>query len=161
MTDTLAALRCLVQSGAPQAQAELENFAEKWIRDSLVMDKWFALHATRPGAESADRLTTLLDHRAFSITNPNKVRALVGAFAMSNPTGFHAASGAGYRFVADRVIELQKINPQVAARIASAFNHWKRYDPLRSGLMQAELQRIAATPELASDVAEILHNALN
>jgi len=160
MTDTLAALRCLVQSGIAQAQAELEQFAEKWKQDSLVMDKWFALHATQPGPASADRLTALLDHPAFSIANPNKVRALVGSFAMANPTGFHAASGAGYRFVADRVIELQRINPQVAARIASAFNHWKRYDPLRSRLMHAELQRIAATPELASDVAEILHNAL-
>jgi aminopeptidase N len=160
MTDTLAALRCLVQSGAAQARAELEHFGKKWEQDSLVMDKWFALHATQPGAGTADRLKALLDHPAFSISNPNKVRALVGAFAMSNPTGFHDASGAGYRFVADRVIELQGINPQIAARIASAFNHWKRHDPLRSHLMQTELQRIAATPELASDVAEILHNAL-
>lgn len=160
MTDTLAALSCLVRSGAVQAEAELELFAEKWQQDALVMDKWFALHATRPGAATVEKVAALLNHPAFSLTNPNKVRALIGAFAMSNPTGFHAATGAGYRFVADRVIELQRINPQIAARITSAFNHWKRYDPVRSRLMQAELQRIAATPELSSDVAEILHNAL-
>jgi aminopeptidase N len=119
------------------------------------MDKWFALHATRRW--NADRLK-----RYWIIRFHNQPRwsAPVGAFAMSNPTGFHEGSGAGYRFVADRVIELQGINPQIAARIASAFNHWKRHDPLRSHLMQTELQRIAATPELASDVAEILHNAL-
>jgi aminopeptidase N len=161
MTDTLAALGCLVRSGCAQAETELEMFAKKWQHDALVMDKWFALHATWPGPKTVERVTGLLDHPAFSITNPNKVRALIGAFAMSNPTGFHVASGAGYRFVADRVIELQRINPQVAARIASAFNHWRRYDPMRSRLMQAELQRIAATPELSPDVAEILHNALN
>ncbi len=161
MTDTIAALSCLVRCGATQAEAELEQFAEKWKEDALVMDKWFALHATRPGAATVGRLTQLLDNPAFSITNPNKVRALVGAFAMANPTGFHVRTGAGYRFVADRVIELQRINPQIAARIASAFNHWKRFGPIRSRLMQAELQRIAATPELSPDVAEILHNALS
>lgn len=160
MTDTLAALRCLVRCDAAQLEPELERFAEKWKEDALVMDKWFALQATRPGAATVERVTQLLNHPAFSITNPNKVRALIGAFAMSNPTGFHVQTGAGYRFVADRVIELQRINPQIAARIASAFNHWKRFDPVRSRLMQAELKRIASTPELSPDVAEILHNAL-
>ena len=97
---------------------------------------------------------------AFSMTNPNKVRSLIGAFASSNPTGFHAGNGDGYRFVADRVIELNQINPQVAARLASAFNRWKRYDLQRQALMQAELKRMAAVPGLSADVAEIVGNAL-
>jgi len=85
---------------------------------------------------------------------------VVGAFAMSNPTGFHAASGAGYRWLADRVIELNRLNPQIASRMAGAFNQLKRYDARRQALMTVELQRIAAIPELSGDVAEIVLKAL-
>ena len=97
---------------------------------------------------------------AFSIQNPNKVRALIGVFAMLNPTGFHAVDGSGYGFHADRVIELDGFNPQIAARMATAFNRWKRYDEGRKGLMGAELQRIASVPGLSGDVSEIVNNAL-
>jgi len=160
MTDTLAALSSLVYTGAAAAEAEMASFEAKWRHDSLVMDKWFSLHATRPGADTVDRVASLMDKPTFSLTHPNKVRALIGAFAMANPTGFHTLSGAGYRFVADRVIDLNRLNPQVAARIASAFNCWKRYDPVRQSLMQSELKRMGATPNLSPDVAEIVGNAL-
>jgi len=103
----------------------------------------------------------LMGHPAFSLTSPNKVRSLLGAFAMANPTGFHTLSGAGYRFVAEQIIELNRLNPQVAARIAAGFNRWKRYDPVRQGLMQGELKRIAATANLSPDVTEIVGNALS
>jgi aminopeptidase N len=160
MTDTLAALAALVYSGAAAAQQAMASFESNWKQDPLVMDKWFVLHATRPGADTVDLVAALMDNPAFSLTNPNKVRSLIGAFAMGNPTGFHALAGSGYRFVADRVIELDRLNPQAAARIATAFNRWRRYDSLRQKLMQTELKRIAATENISPDVAEIMSNAL-
>ena len=101
-----------------------------------------------------------MDHPAFSIQNPNKVRALIGVFAMLNTTGFHADDGSGYEFHADRVIELDGLNPQIAARMASAFNRWKRYDERRKAMMKSQLQRIASTENLSGDVTEIVSNAL-
>ena len=124
------------------------------------MDKWFAIQASKPGAETINRVRSLMDHPAFSMTNPNKVRSLIGSFAMANPTGFHAADGAGYRFHADRVIELNALNPQVASRMVSAFNSWTRYDQSRQKLMRYELERIAATDGLSPDVFEIVGKAL-
>jgi aminopeptidase N len=124
------------------------------------MDKWFGLQATKPGRGAARRVRGLLNHPAFSLANPNKVRSLVGAFATMNPTGFHAASGEGYRLVADLVLRLDVLNPQVAARIACGFTSWKRYDKARRALMQTQLQRIAASVPLSPDVAEIVGNAL-
>ena len=160
MTDTLAALSSLVYSGAAIAEAAMAAFESRWRQDSLVMDKWFALHATRPGPETVNVVASLMENPAFTLTNPNKVRSLIGAFALANPTGFHALGGAGYRFVADRVIELDGLNPQAAARIAAAFNRWKRYDTARKDLMRKELKRIGATAGLSPDVGEIIHNAL-
>jgi len=160
MTDTLAALSALVYSGSAAAEPAMAAFEASWREDSLVMDKWFGLHATRPGENTVERVKALMDNAAFSMTNPNRVRSLIGAFAMANPTGFHASTGAGYRFVADRVIELDRLNPQAAARMAAAFNRWKRYDTARQTMMQVELQRIGATENLSSDVSEIVENAL-
>jgi len=160
MTDTLAALSSLVYSGAAEADAAMESFESRWKHDPLVMDKWFSLHATRPGQETINRVERLLDNPAFSMTNPNKVRSLIGAFALSNPTGFHALHGAGYRFVADRVVELDRLNPQVAARLVTAFNRWRRFDSPRQELMLAQLQRLSATTDLSPDVSEIVGNAL-
>ncbi len=102
-----------------------------------------------------------MEHPAFSITNPNKVRSLIGAFAMANPTGFHAADGAAYRFHADRVIELDSLNPQIASRMASAFNQWRRYDQDRQALMIIELERIAAVDSLSPDVFEIISKVIS
>ena len=111
-------------------------------------------------SELVARVEALLRHPGFTLRNPNKVRAVLGVFAMSNPTAFHAADGSGYRLLADQVIELDALNPQVAARIVGAFNPWTRHDAARRALMKAQLQRIASAPGLSGDVAEIVENAL-
>ena len=160
MTDTLAAIQGLILVDSARAEAALSAFEAKWGADALVMDKWFILQAMKPGSNTVKTVRGLMDHPAFSIQNPNKVRALIGVFSTLNPTGFHAANGSGYTFHADRVIELDGINPQIAARMASAFNRWKRYDEDRKMLMKTELQRIASAAGLSGDVAEIVSNAL-
>ncbi|MCF6262599.1 MAG: aminopeptidase N [Xanthomonadales bacterium] len=160
MTDTMAALTLLVHSQAEPAAVTLAKFAARWQSEALVMDKWFALQATTASADTADVVTELLQHPAFSLNNPNKVRALLASFAMANPVGFHSADGRGYRLFADQVIKLNIINPQIAARMAAAFNRWKRFDSGRQTLMKAELQRIAAVKGLSPDVYEIVSKAL-
>ncbi len=160
MTDTLAALKGLLQMDSPQAATALAEFESRWKADALVMDKWFSIQAVQPGPNTLNRVKELMQHPAFSIQNPNKVRSLIGVFAMLNPTGFHAADGSGYAFHADRVIELDGLNPQIAARMAAAFNRWKRYDEGRKSLMKSQLQRIAAVEGLSGDVSEIVNNAL-
>jgi aminopeptidase N len=160
MTDTLAALGSLVRTHDPAAEAELQAFESRWKDDALVMDKWFVMQATQPGHGTLARVRELMKHPAFSMRNPNKVRSLVGAFAMLNPTGFHAPDGSGYGFLADRVIELNNLNPQVAARMVSAFNRWKRYDAGRQELMRQALEKVAVQPALSPDVSEIVTNAL-
>ncbi len=160
MTDSMAALASMVYANAPEADEALQHFEQRWADEALVMDKWFSLQATRPGSDASERVESLRQHPAFSLTNPNRVRSLVGAFSFSNPTGFHALDGSGYRWLADRVIELNDINPQVASRMASAYNQLRRYDAGRQALMTRELQRIAAIPGLSGDVAEIVSNAM-
>jgi aminopeptidase N len=160
MTDTLAALQGLVWKSVPSAEVALASFETRWRHDALVMDKWFSIQACVPGAGTVERVRALLDHPGFSMNNPNKVRSLIGVFAMMNPTGFHAADGGGYRLHADLVIELDRLNPQVASRMAAAFNPWTRYDAGRRELMKRELARIADVSKLSPDVSEIVTNAL-
>ena len=160
MTDTLAALHGLVWADTLSAAAALSAFEQRWIDDALVMDKWFAIQASKPGEATIVVVRTLMEHPAFSITNPNKVRSLIGVFSMANPTGFHAADGAAYRFHADRVIELDSLNPQIASRMVSAFNQWRRYDRGRQALMKIELERIAAVDGLSPDVFEIISKSI-
>lgn len=161
MTDALAGLQALVFSGSPLAADALAAFETRWRDDALVMDKWFSIQAARPSPDTVDDLIPLLEHPAFSITNPNKVRSVVGVFGAANPTGFHTADGRGYQFVADQVIKLDQINPQVAARLVSAFNAWRRYDAQRQQLMREQLKRILAQSPLSPDVSEIVNNALS
>ena len=160
MTDTLAALGGLVWKKAPTAPQALEAFEDRWRHDALVMDKWFSIQASVPGAATVERVRDLMEHPAFSIRNPNKVRSLIGVFTTLNPTGFHAADGSGYRFLSDRVIELDRINPQVAARMAGAFNQWTRYGMDQRRFVKMELERIAAVEGLSGNVSEIVNNAL-
>ena len=160
MTDTFAGLRGLVLEDSSGAAGALKAFEEKWMDDALVMDKWFVLQAVRPSHDTVKQVRALMDHPVFSIKNPNKVRSLIGAFSMVNPTGFHTPDGSGYRFHADQIISLDTINPQVAARMASAFNRWVRYDNNRKALMKGELERIAAVPGLSVDTSEIVNSAL-
>lgn len=160
MTDTLAALRVLVWGHSPSAPLALDRFEKQWSGDALVMDKWFVMQASVPGAGTVESVRTLMDHAAFSFRNPNKVRSVLGVFSMMNPTAFHAEDGSGYRLHADCVIKLDALNPQVAARMAGAFNQWTRYDNGRREKMKAELARIAASEDLSGDVSEIVNNAL-
>jgi aminopeptidase N len=160
MTDSVAALIGLVHSDADSAMDVLKEFERKFQDDALVMDKWFTIQVTKPGSETVQRAQSLLEHPAFSLKNPNKVRAVIGAFAMFNPTGFHAASGAGYQFVADQISALDSLNPQIAARMATCFNNWKRYDRDRQRLMQEQLRRLA-DGSLSRDTGEIVTKALS
>jgi aminopeptidase N len=160
MTDTLAALQGLLWAGAPAADDLLQQFEQQWSDDALVMDKWFSMQAAIPGRRSVQRVRELLRHPEFSLANPNKVRSVIGVFSMMNPTGFHVADGSGYRLHADQVMDLDKLNPQVAARMAGAFNPWTRYDSQRRELMKTELTRIRSSEGLSPDVSEIVNNAL-
>ncbi len=159
MTEVLAALASLVHLDCQEREDALAGFSDTWKQDPLVMDKWFALQAGSSLPKTLDNVKALTKHPAFSIKNPNKVRALIGAFS-ANAVRFHDAGGAGYSFLADAVLQVDAMNPQIAARLASAFTMWKRYDASRRTLMQAQLQRILAAPGLSRDVHEIAAKSL-
>ena len=145
MTDVLAALSVLCGIDCPQRTSALDNFYRAWHEDDLVLDKWFAIQAmSNLGTPEAVR--ALSHHADFDLRNPNRVRALVSSFAAGNPVHFHAASGAGYRFLADTIIELDPRNPQVAARMVAPLGQWRRVDAARQALMQQELRRILEVP---------------
>ncbi len=160
MTDTIAALGLLAESDLPERPRAFADFYARWRDDALVIDKWFALQATAQRPDAVEVVAGLLGHEAFTLTNPNRVRALIGAFAAGNPTGFHRADGAGYALVADHVLELDPRNPQVASRLAKAFDRWRRYDPKRQDRMRTQLERILAAPKLSRDVYEIASKSL-
>jgi aminopeptidase N len=121
-----------------------------------VLDKWFTLQAMSRLESTLDNIKQLVNNESFSISNPNKVRALVGAFCSGNHVRFHDGSGAGYQFLADKIEQLNTINPQIAARLVSPLINWRRYDTKRQELMQQELDRILAIKNLSSDVYEIV-----
>ncbi len=160
MTDRLAALTELVHCGAEGAQRLAEAFYQRHRHDPLVVDKWLTLQAANPEPGTLERVERLTEHPAFTLRNPNKVRALVGAFARANRVRFHEVDGAGYRFVGGTVLALDALNPQLAARMAGVFNGWRRLEPLRRALMRAELERLAGASTLSADLAEIVQRAL-
>jgi len=160
MTDSLNALTVLAHTDCPQREPALAQFAERWSEDPLVMDKWFSLQATSPLPGTLARVKELMHHPVFSIRNPNRVRALIGAFARNNPIHFHAADGSGYRWVAERIMEIDALNPQIAARLAGAFNRWKHYDAGRRIIMREQLTRIVERDGCSPDVREIVSKAL-
>jgi aminopeptidase N len=125
-----------------------------------VVDKWFALQAMAQRPDAIEVVTGLLGHEAFTLANPNRVRSLLGAFAQGNPTGFHRADGAGYMFVADHVLALDRRNPQVASRLAQPLCRFRRYDAARQSHMLAQLERILAAENLSRDVYEIASKSL-
>ncbi|MDE2446029.1 MAG: aminopeptidase N [Alphaproteobacteria bacterium] len=141
-------------------QAMLEAFHSKHKDDHLLIDKWFMMNATIAGADAARRVKRLLSHPDFKMTTPNRVYALVANFANNNATGFHAASGEGYAVVADVIVALNAINPQVAARLSTAYRSWRLFDVERRAHAQREMQRILATPNLSNDVFEIISRTL-
>ncbi|MBY5931356.1 aminopeptidase N [Halomonas sp. DP8Y7-3] len=160
MTDVRHALTLLVHSSRSDiADPALKAFGRKWSHDPLVMDQWFSLQVTRPQADALDRVRYLMEHPAFSLKNPNKVRALIGAFAGQNRVNFHRLDGEGYRLLAEVVIELNRLNPEIAARIITPLTRWQRFDEARQGLMRAELERIRQET-LSPNVYEIVEKAL-
>lgn len=160
MTDVVAALSLLAASEVPERDEVLADFEACWHDDPLVMDKWFAVQAAAPRTDTLTRVQTLMRHPSFSIRNPNKVRALIGTFAAGNPVCFHAADGSGYRFLTDRVLELDLLNPQVASRIMRVMARWRRYDSGRQGLMQGQLQRVLGMERVSKDLYEIAAKSL-
>ncbi len=159
MTDSYAALSCLVNSNYADKSKALDEFYTKWQDNALVLDKWLIVQAGARNPETFDEVQRLFAHPAFSMKNPNKVRSLLGAFAQ-NMGVFHQTDGAAYQFYADRILELDAINPQVAARMVGTFNSWKAFDSTYSDLMVTELKRIEAHKGLSKDVREIVSKAL-
>ncbi|MCG8294061.1 aminopeptidase N [Pseudomonas entomophila] len=161
MTERLTALAVLVNSPFEAERGKaLDAFAEHFKDNPLVMDQWFSVQAASALPGGLARVKALMEHPAFTLKNPNKVRALVGAFAGQNLVNFHAADGSGYRFLADLVIELNALNPQIASRQLAPLTRWRKYDDKRQALMKGELERILASGALSSDVYEVVSKSL-
>lgn len=161
MTECLAALAVLVNSPFQEEQSKaLAMFADFFKDNPLVMDQWFSVQAGCPLPGGLERVHALMQHEAFTLKNPNKVRALIGAFANQNLINFHRADGAGYRFLANQVITLNALNPQIASRLLAPLTRWRKYGEARQALMKAELERILASGELSSDVYEVVSKSL-
>jgi aminopeptidase N len=161
MTDTVASLAALANTDCEERQQALAAFYEKWKDDALVMDKWLSIQALSSLPDTLENVKKLVDHPAFNFKNPNKIRALIGTFTQGNAVRFHDPGGEGYVFLADNVLALDRVNPQIAARLASPFALWKRYDQKRSNLMKAQLERIRQLPGLSRDVYEIVTKSLS
>ncbi|RLM23044.1 aminopeptidase N [Brenneria alni] len=160
MTDSLAALSAAVSAQLPGRDALLTGFDDRWHQDGLVMDKWFTLQATSPATDVLERVRELMQHRSFSLNNPNRLRALIGAFTASNPSAFHAEDGSGYRFLTDVLIDLNTRNPQVAARLIEPLIRLKRYDAKRQALMRQALEQLKTLENLSGDLFEKISKAL-
>ena len=162
MTDRFQALTALVQSGSPLAQTALQRFHAMYSAEALVIDKWFALQAGAcdRGGDVLPKVRQLLIHPDFEIKNPNRARSLIFSYCNANPAGFHRADASGYVLWAEKVIEIDAFNPQVAARLARALDRWRKLaDPYRSAAREA-IARVAAKTDLSSDVREVVSRAL-
>ena len=160
MTDSLAALAALAGIDCPERLAALAAFHAKWRDDPLVLDKWFTIQAVSPLPSTVAHVRALAAHADFDLRNPNRIRALVGAFAGANQVRFHDPAGEGYRFLADIVVQLDPSNPQVAARIVGPLGQWRRMDTGRQALMKAELSRILGLPGLSTNTFEMVSKSL-
>jgi aminopeptidase N len=162
MTDRFAALAVLAHrfGGSTEADQALRAFESQFADDALVLDKWFMVQATMPGAPALDIVRKLMSHKAFDLTNPNRVRSLIGTYANANQTGFHRADGEGYRFFAETVLAIEEHNPQVAARLATAMRSWRSLEPVRRGAARAALETMAASKTASRDLADIVGRTL-
>ena len=160
MTDALAALSAAVAAQLPCRDALMQEYDDKWHQDGLVMDKWFILQATSPASNVLETVRGLLNHRSFTLSNPNRVRSLIGAFAGSNPAAFHAEDGSGYRFMVEMLTELNSRNPQVASRLIEPLIRLKRYDEGRQTQMRAALEQLKGLENLSGDLYEKIAKAL-
>src|SRR5262249_55621804 len=159
-TDELNALAMLSELRTPQRTRAFARYYQRWKDDHLVIDNWFVYQAASPLPSTLSAVEKLARHPLFSLKNPNKVRALIGAFAVSNPVNFNRPDGKGYEFVASRVLELDRFNPQIAARLLAAFRSWKTLEPQRRRLAKKTLSGIAKTKPLSPDVLEIVGKML-
>jgi aminopeptidase N len=153
MTDRQGALGVLVSLDAPERADALADFYQRFRGDTLVIDKWFGLQAAAQRGDTLAQVRRLAGHPEFTLANPNRARALIGSFAM-NQWAFHQRGGEGYRFVADMIVAIDKLNPQVAARLVPPLGRWRRFGEGRAGLMRGELERILKAPGLSKDVYE-------
>jgi aminopeptidase N len=142
-----------------QREEAIHHFYQQWAEDTLVLDKWFSVQASTELPDALQRVRQLLKHPAFSLKNPNKVRSLIGAFCQANPRHFHKEDGSGYAFLTEMLLEIDKINPQIAARLATPFTRWHRFDVKRQALMKQQLHRLAAA-KLSRDLAELVEKSL-
>ncbi|MDR6937841.1 aminopeptidase N [Luteibacter sp. 3190] len=156
MTDRLAAQSTLALHDPARAATTIAHFRQRYDGNALALDKWFALQAALPGDGALARVQALEADNAFTLKNPNRVQSLIGTFARANPTGFHRADGAAYRWLADRLVAIDGLNPQVAARVATAFNGWKRLEPARREAAHAVVSELAARKDLSRDLTDIL-----
>jgi aminopeptidase N len=159
MTDRQGGLTALVNSASDKREAALDIFYHRYADNALVLDKWFQTQALATRDDTATAVEALAQHRDFTLANPNRARALVGAFAV-NQRAFHSGEGRGYRFVADQLIALDKLNPQTAAKLVPPLGRWKRFDSTRAARMRAELERILNTPGLSKDMTEQVSKSL-
>jgi aminopeptidase N len=159
MTESLAALANLAEQATPARDAALETFYQRWKTTPLVLDKWFSVQARAGAADTLARVQSLKNHPDFDLRNPNRVRALIGAFA-ANQAKFHETSGAGYALLADTIIALDARNPQIAARLATGLGTWRRYDAHRQALMKAALERILGVEKLSRNTYEMASKSL-
>ncbi|MGC1182241.1 aminopeptidase N [Legionella sp.] len=161
MTDQIASFALLINCARQNLREQtIKDFYKQWSKEELVLDKWFALQATSELPNTLTPVKKLLEHPDFSIKNPNKVRSLIGAFCMANPRNFHAPDGSGYVFLAEMLLVLDKINPQIAARMANPFTRWQRYDKPRQALMQQQLEHLAKQ-KLSRDLCEVVSKSMN
>ena len=161
MTDKVAALAVLADTGTPERDAAFADFYAAWKHEPLVLDKWFSLQAIADRDATVEDVGRLTDHPDFTYKNPNRLRALMGSFAIGNQKWFHRKDGAGYRLLADTVIKVNGINPSTAARLVGPLRNWRRYDSARKGLMENELKRILAEKDISNDVYEIVSKSLS
>jgi aminopeptidase N len=159
MTDRQGALGVLVSLDAPERQAALDAFYQRFHADALVLDKWFALQAAAQRPDTVDQVLKLAQHPDFVITNPNRLRSLAGTFGV-NQWAFHSPDGRGYAFLADMILAADKLNPQIAARMVPPFGRWRRFEPKRAELMRQALERIVNMPSLSKDVFEQVSKSL-
>jgi aminopeptidase N len=160
MTDMIAGLAALTRMESPLRDHGFTHFHDRFKNDPLVLDKWMSLQAGSPLRETPTAVRALMRHSAFDIKNPNRVRALIGAFS-ANHLRFHDADGAGYGLVGEVIRALDAMNPQVAARLAGAFESWRRYDPARQALMKAQLEKILNLNGISPNLFEIASKMLN
>jgi len=160
MTDAMGGLNALMLIGGSAFEAALEDFYTRWTSEPLVIDKWFAIQGRDTTQGALGRILALTAHPAFDPQNPNRLRALISSLANFNPARFHDPSGAGYRFLADQIIAVDRFNPMTAARMVDPLGGWKRLKPELGDLMKAQLQRIVAVEGLSKNVYELASRAL-